>query len=259
MKISIVSTFYNDKKMLALLLESVLNQTYSDIEFIVEDAGSSDGSVELLQEYEEKFQKVNKKLVWKSERDSGIYEGSNKAASMATGDYLIFASDPYVDNSTIMHLVKVLQEKHPDYVYGGMYFQRNGKIVRCWSGKPGNWKLGWMAATPTLCIKMSVWKKYGPFDTNYKSASDYKFQLALFQDKSLKSFPLNRVMVVYYAGGTSNGGFKAKWLSIKECQKILREYGVRFGWFTNLCKTLTAVFAYLFASHKRVIEREREA
>lgn len=258
MTISVASAFYNDEKMLALTLKSILEQTYQDIEYIVADGGSNDGTVALLKEYEDKFREVGKKLVWKSEKDNGLYEAFNKAASMATGDYLIFGTDPYINRNVFADLAQDLARTNADYVYGGMYFQKNGKIIRCWSGKPGNWRLGWMAATPTLCMKRAVWEKYGPMDEKYKSASDYKFQLSLFRDKALRSYPLNRVLVMYYAGGTSNGGIKANVNSILECNEILRESHVRFGWFTNLCKTAIAFFAYTFASRKQVILEEEQ-
>ncbi len=101
MLISILSTFYNDREMLVRTLDSVLGQSYQKIEHVVTDGGSIDGSVEVLKEYEEKYKKVGKRLIWKSEKDSGIYDGSNKAAAMASGDYLLFGTDPYVDDTVI--------------------------------------------------------------------------------------------------------------------------------------------------------------
>ena len=90
MLISILSTFYNDREMLVRILDSVLGQSYQKIEHVVTDGGSIDGSVEVLKEYEEKYKKAGKRLIWKSEKDSGIYDGCNKAAAMASGDYLLF-------------------------------------------------------------------------------------------------------------------------------------------------------------------------
>lgn len=252
MLISIASTFYNDKEMMIRVLESVLKQTYQKIEHVVTDGGSTDGSVEILQEYEKKYAHVGKKLVWKSEKDKGLYDGFNKAANMTTGEYFLFGTDPYVNNTVIQYLVNELKDRKFDYVYGGVYFLKDGKIIRQWSGKSGNWRLGWMAATPTLCMKRALWKKYGPFDIHYKISADYKFQVKLFQDKLLKSKSINKKIVMYYAGGTSNGSLKANWEAIKECQRILDDCNVKFGWFTNICKIMIALCAYVFASHKQV-------
>lgn len=251
-KISIASTFYNDSEMLKRVLDSVLNQTYTNIEHIITDGGSDDGSVELLKEYEEKYRAAGKVLKWVSEKDKGIYDGANKAFDMTTGDYCVFASDPYVSRETIEYVASVLESKKPDFAYGGVYFQKDGKIIRRWSGNPGNWRLGWMAADPTIFMKHEIWEKYGPYDIKYSSAADYKFQVGLLLDKTLVSCPLNKKIVMFYADGTSNAGFRGKWLSICECRKILKEYNIKFAWFTNLCKTIRAVLAYTFVLHKKI-------
>lgn len=252
MKISIVSSFYNDKEMLIRVLDSVLEQTYQNIEHVVKDAASTDGSVEVLKEYEEKYCRAGKKLVWKSEKDDGLTQGFNEAYAMATGDYYILAVDPYVDDTVIEYIAEKLYKYDLDYTYGGMYFQKDGKIVRRWSGKPGNWHLGWMMATPTMVIKKDLWKKYGPLDEKYRGGSDYKFQIQLFQDESLKTMSLNKVLVNYYAGGTSNGDLKGNWNSIKESYLALMECKVKFAWLTTMCKILIALCAYVFASHKKI-------
>lgn len=259
MKISILSTFYNAKPSLRRVMDSVLMQTYTDIEHIVVDAASTDGSVELLKEYEIKYANSNKIFKWISEPDSGSWDGFNKAFEMSTGDYIMInAPDPYADNQVFSDLEKILEKEKPDYVYGGMHFQKNGIIIRRWSGKPGNWKLGWMAATPTLCVKRSVLEhvltleECGLFDPNCRMACDYKLQVRLFMEKNLKSYSMDRIMVIYYAGGGSNGGVKANLNSIKYNQVALICCGVKFAWFITLCRILRAFFAYLFASRKKI-------
>lgn len=252
LKISIASTFYNDKKMLKIVMDSVLSQTYQNIEHCITDGGSIDGSVELLKEYEEKYKQAGKVLKWISEKDKGLYDGTNKAFRMTTGDYCVFATDPYVNNRVIEFVVSFLEEKKCDYVYGGMYFQKDGKIIRRWSGKPGNWKTGWMPADPTLFVRREVWMSHGPYDIMYKSAADYKFHLSLLMDKSLTSYPLMKKVVLFNANGVSNEGIRGKWYSICESQKILEEYHVKFALFTNFCKTLRGLLAYIFVIHKKI-------
>jgi len=239
--------------MLKRVMDSVLMQTCSDIEHIIVDAASKDGSAALLEKYESKYTDSGKTMKWISEPDSGIYYGFNKAFYLSTGDYIMVnAPDPYFDNQVFSDLLKVLEKDKPDYVYGGMIYQKNGKIIRRWSGKPGNWRLGWMAASPTLCVKRSLMEKYGPFDTQHPIAADYKFQIRLLMDDTLRSYFLDRIMVTYYAGGTSNGGIQANVASIKDGHKALVECSVKFAWFTTLCRILRAVFAYTFVSHKKI-------
>lgn len=139
MKISILSTFYNDKKMLQLVMDSVLMQTCQEIEHIIVDAASTDGSRELIEIYEKKYAQQGKELKWISEPDRGIYFGFNKAFDLSTGDYIMVnAPDPFIDKNVFSELIEVLERENPDYVYGGIYYQKDGKIIRNWSGKPGN-------------------------------------------------------------------------------------------------------------------------
>ena len=106
--ISIFSTFYNDKEMARLVMDSVLSQTYSDIEHVITDGGSTDGSVELYKSYEEKYAEAGKKLVWISEKDKGLYDGFNKATNLATGDYLLVCTDPYINSSIIEEMMTTI-------------------------------------------------------------------------------------------------------------------------------------------------------
>ncbi|MCM1523289.1 MAG: glycosyltransferase [Ruminococcus sp.] len=251
MIISVVSTVFNDKKSLKTIMETVLSQTYTDIEHCIVDGGSEDGSVELLQEYEAKYREAGKVLKWFSEKDSGLYDGINKACNMATGDYMIWCTDPYYSKNSIAEIAEEIKKQNYDYVYGGIIFQKDGVITRQWSGKPGNWKLGWMAANSTLCYKRELFHKHGPYDISYKSAADYKFQVKLFQDTSLKSSAIIKPLVIFCAGGASNGGVMANLISIKEDFRVMRECNVKFGWFAVICKIIIAFFAYAFASRKK--------
>ena len=98
MKISILSTFYNDKKMMKLVMDSVLKQNCQEIEHVIVDAASTDGSVQLIKEYEKKYAQAGKELKWISEPDKGIYYGFNKAFELSSGDYIMVnAPDPFLD------------------------------------------------------------------------------------------------------------------------------------------------------------------
>ena len=257
LKISIASTFYNDKKMLKVVLDSVLSQTYPDIEHCIADAGSTDGSVELLQEYEEKYRQAGKTLRWTSGKDTGRSDGINKSVDMATGDYIFVAFfDPFINERIVDEVASTLNRENPDYIYGGIYYHRDGTIVRKWDGKKGNWKLGWMAATPTLCVKRSVWELKRPFDPEIVLAADYGFQLALFEDERLKGVPLNKKIVLYYAGGGSNNKLEDKVASIKEAYKVLKRRQIKHAWFINLCKTVRGVCSYIFVVRQRIEQED---
>lgn len=256
-KVSIITPTYNSSCMLKKTLESVLKQDYVSVEHIVTDGGSKDGSVELLGEYEKKYARAGKSLIWISEKDNGIYDGVNKASQISTGDLLLHMEDVFAYDHALSEMVEQLEIADADYIFGGLLYQQNGRIIRRWSGKSGNWELGFMMATPTLLYTRIVWEKHGPYSGDYVSesgqdASDYDFQIKLMKDKDLKFISLPKPLVIYYAGGSSNNNFKYRWLCIKECQKVLKDNHARFPLFTNLCKTGTALLAYIFASHNKI-------
>lgn len=256
-KISIITPVFNAADMLKHTLESVLRQDYPMIEHVVADGGSTDGSVEILKEYEKKYEESGKKLLWVSEKDNGITDGLNKASKLSSGDLIIYMTDVFAYSHVITEIAEQFRDDDLDYTFGGLIYQRDGRIIRRWSGKPGNWRFGFMIATPTLCYTRSVWEKHGPYSDKYVSSygqdvSDYDFQIKIMRDKTLKYLAIPKPLVVYYAGGSSNGSFRYRWYCIKECQKVLRDNRVLFPTFTNFCKTLIAMFAYIFASRKKV-------
>lgn len=254
MIISIASTFYNDKKMLKIVMDSILSQTYSDVEHCVADGGSTDGSIELLKEYEVKYRNAGKVLKWTSERDNNRPDGMNKAVNMTTGEYIFVAFfDPFANKESLYEVVSYLKKGDYDYIHGGLYYQQDGKIIRKWDGKNGNWRLGWMMATPTLCVKRSIWEKHGPFDTNLSVVSeDYRFQISLFQDSTLKHTAINKKIVLYYAGGASNGSLHNQITAIKVAYNVLKGAGVKGAFFINLCKTIRGVCSYIFVIRKKI-------
>ena len=251
-KISIISPVFNPGKMLWRNLESVLRQDYLSVEHVVVDGGSTDGSVDVLKEYERRYEEAGKKLIWISAPDRGISDAVNKASAMSSGDLMIFFIDVFVDDHTISEIVEKFEKDNIDYTFGGLLYQENGRIIRRWSGKPGNWHFGFMLATPTLCYTRSVWEKHGPYSENYICANDYDFQLKLLKDKSLRYQSIAKPLVIYYAGGISNNSFQARWKWIKESQRVLKDNQVPFATFTNCCKTGIALCAYIFASHKKI-------
>jgi len=250
--ISIISPFLNSKDMLKRTLESVLRQDYPNIEHVIADGGSTDGSVEILKEYEKKYEEAGKKLVWISEKDRGTSEAINKAAGMSHGTLMISMQDVFTSDYIVSKIVKTFENNDVDYSFGGLLFHKEGRVIRRWSGKPGNWHLGFMMATPTLCYTREVWKKHGPYSEEYVSANDYDFQIKLFKDKSLKFISIPEPLVIFYAGGMSNGDFSKKWFSFNEGYKVLRHNQVPFAAFTNLFKTAIAMCAYIFASHRQI-------
>ena len=217
MKVTIITACYNRANTIGNALKSVLWQTYHDIEYIVVDGASTDGSTEIIRSEEEKvksegFRVAHPNFSFKfvSEPDHGMYEAINKGIRMATGDViaLCHSDDQLYDEHTVERMVEVF-EKYPeaDMVYAdGVFVNEHGKAIRVWKGgRNRRWKLncGWLPLHTTFYIKKSVFDKYGLYDESYRIAADTKMLLTLLYKERLNTAYLNRYVVRMLMGGKS--------------------------------------------------------
>ncbi len=210
MKISIITSVYNNKDHIAEAIESVLNQSYKNIEYIVIDGASTDGTVGIIKSYGNKIHKFI------SQVDEGIYDGLNKGIRQATGDVICFlhSDDFYLHNQVIAMVADYFQKNDCDGVYGDLMYvaqDDTDKVVRYWkSGKfeYENLKKGWMPPHPAFFIKREVYDKFGLFDTDFKIAADYNFMLKILSEDETKVCYLPNVLYVMRTGGASNKSLK---------------------------------------------------
>ena len=153
MKISVITVCYNSIATLQDTLESILRQTYPDMESIVVDGASKDGTVELIEKYSHQF---SGRMKWLSEPDKGIYDAMNKGISMATGDIIGFlnADDYYQDGGVLETIAEAFARHGADAVHGNLHYINGAReIVRTWRGteyRPGSFQRGWCPAHPTF-------------------------------------------------------------------------------------------------------------
>lgn len=205
MKISIITAVYNNKENIKDALHSVANQTYKNVEHIVIDGGSTDGTLDVL-----KASKSVSKLV--SEKDNGIYDALNKGIALASGDVIGFlhSDDIFANNQVVEKIAKAFQEKHIDTLYSDLqYVQKQdvSKVVRHWESCDFRMHLlrkGWMPPHPTLFLKKEVYEKHGNFNINFTIAADYDLILRIFKDGERKVFYVPEVNVKMRVGGKSN-------------------------------------------------------
>lgn len=215
MKISIITSCYNREATIRDAIRSVLEQEYPDIEYIIVDGASTDGSVELIQEaikgHEEKVKFI-------SEPDHGMYEAINKGIRMATGDYigLVHSDDFFFSPLTVAHIVDRLKATHADFLYGDGLFvnsENTDKVVRKWIGGAYRlWKVkhGWLPLHPTCYIRREVMLKRGLYNESYKIAadSDLLFRYLLGGEISVAYLP--EFIVRMRMGGLSTDSARRK-------------------------------------------------
>ena len=179
MKVSIITATYNSGMTLRDTIESVLRQSYGQIEHVIVDGGSNDNTLDIIREFEPQYQG---RLKWISEKDRGIYDAMNKGIALATGDVIgiLNSDDFYTSDNVVEILARTLEETGSDAVYGDIHFVDDRDLCRCvryYSSKGfRRWKmrLGWMPAHPSFYCRKAIYEKYGNFDTSYKIGADFE-------------------------------------------------------------------------------------
>ena len=206
MKISIITAVYNRVATIGDALDSVRAQTWPDVEHVVIDGASTDGTLELLQARRDGIS------VLVSEPDKGIYDALNKGIAWATGDVigLMHSDDLYADQSVLADVAAAFDDPKVDAVYGDLdYVARDdtSRVIRRWrSGaySPELLRRGWMPPHPTLYLRRQVIERWGAFDANYRIAADYDAILRYFCRGSIRPAYVPRVLVKMRVGGESN-------------------------------------------------------
>jgi glycosyltransferase len=245
MKVSIITSVYNNKETIKEALYSVFSQTYKNIEYIIVDGKSNDGTMDIIKKYEKQIDIIV------SEPDNGIYDGLNKGVKLATGDIIAFlhSDDIYSTNTIVEEIVKNFIDTKADGVYGDLVYtpkENTTKILRYWKSKAFHSHMlrsGWMPAHPTLFLKRSVYEKYGNFDLSFKIAGDYDFMLRVLS-AGIKVVYLPKVIYKMRVGGASNRSLKNIIRKSKEDLKALRKNNIG-GISTLLIKNFSKIGQFL--------------
>ncbi len=238
MKISVVTVAYNAADTILNTLKSVAAQNHHDIEHIVIDGASSDGTAELVRANLEKVD------VFVSEPDRGIYDAMNKGVGLATGEVIGFlnADDVYAHDGVLSQIERIHQDQQLDACYADLiYFKKlsDARPIRYWRSKPfraGLCFTGWMPAHPTLYVKARVFEQVGDFNTSLGNQADLEFCARAFELSNIKSHYQSEIWVHMLAGGASQRDLltmiKSNWASYK----ALRKLGMKrtpMGFFTR--------------------------
>jgi len=234
MKLSIVTPVYNDLRV-GLALDSILSQQLdAELELIVVDGGSTDGTLNLLEKYRDHL------AVLVSEPDEGIYDAMNKGIAHATGDVIgiLNADDRYYDNLVLNDVAQVFNDPEIDACYGdGVYVDSQDRIVRYWKSgpyRPAKFYLGWMPLHPTCFIRKSVYDECGTFDRNYSIAGDYELLLRLILINKISMKSLDRLLVRITIGGRSSKSLINRIKGNIEVFQAWRFSNLSFGYFGYL-------------------------
>lgn len=240
MKISIVTVCYNSAKTIRDTIESVLSQTYADVEYIIVDGASTDGTIEIVDSYRNQVSKFI------SEPDHGIYDAMNKGIAAATGDVvgLLNSDDVYEHKDVLTDVVSSFSERSSaDIIFGDVVFaspDNMNRVVRYYRSshfRPWKLRFGWMPPHPATFVRREVYEKYGLYSLNYRIASDYEIFVRWMLLNKLRYHYLDAVLVRMRTNGVSTSGWKSSVVITKEIVRACRDNGV----YTNLPLILTKV------------------
>ena len=220
-KISIITVCFNSEATLRDTLESVVAQTYANIEYIVIDGGSKDSTVGLIDEFGDSID------YFVSEKDEGIYDAMNKGIRVATGDFvgILNSDDVFADHDSVEKIAFTIQRNAGiDAVYGDLvYVDRYNlnKVVRRYSSKFfKRWKMrfGFMLPHPTFYARRQLFDELGFYKTGYRVAADFEL-LSRFLQKGIGSVRIDDTLIKMREGGISSNGF---WWRVHQNLEIVR-------------------------------------
>lgn len=251
MKISIVTVTYNSASTLRDTIESVLAQTYKNIEYIVVDGLSKDNTMDIVREYEPRF---NGRMRYVSEKDSGLYDAMNKGIKMATGEVVgIINSDDFYHRKDIIQLVaETMSDKRVQAVYGDVRFVNPNDLkttVRYYSSRifrPSLFRYGFMPAHPTFFTYKRFFDEFGYYKLNYKIAADYELLVRFLYGHAVQVQYMQTDFMKMRTGGVSTASVKSNILLNKEIVRACKENGVWTCFPMLMFKYFIKVFELFF-------------
>ena len=242
MKLSIVTVCLNSVETVEDTIKSVLIQDYKDIEYIVVDGGSSDGTLDILTKYQSRISTCI------SEPDNGVYDAMNKGIKLSSGDIVatLNADDMYADETIVGRMLEFIQKNGLDAAYGDLAYidPKNGNhVMRFWKAgkyKRGAFYHGWVMPHPTFFCRKKVFDKYGYFNNSFQIAADFELMLRFVEKHQINVGYLPKVIVKMRTGGKANvlrGIIRGNW----EIIRSFRLNNLRLSPWLFVCKPIIKI------------------
>jgi glycosyltransferase involved in cell wall biosynthesis len=252
MKVSIITVTYNSEATVKSCLTSVKNQTWPNIEHIIIDNASNDGTIGIIKDTPSRLTRLV------SEPDKGIYDAINKGILCASGEIIgiLNADDVFMNNQSVEKIVNAFKEQNTDCVYGNLVFtNQKGRVIRVWRSKPfisGLFEISWTPAHPTFYCKKLMYETYGLYKTDYKIAADVELMLRYITVHKINSYFLDDFLVNMRYGGISTRGLRSTIIITKEMRRAFKEHNIPFNLFGYLFHKFMKVKEFLNIKNKRL-------
>lgn len=196
-KVAIITVSFNAAATIENTILSVTGQSYPDVEFIIIDGGSTDGTTDVIKKY------VDDIAYWSSEKDNGIYDAMNKGIAQVTAEYILFlGADDRLFTRDILTNVLTDENTGVDFLYGNVKLSSSGKIFGC--AKDYRGLLLQNISHQAIFYRTALLRQKGNFNTRYKILADYYFNLQVFRDDSVTKKYIPATITLYNDKGISN-------------------------------------------------------
>ena len=245
MKISIITVCYNSAATIEKTILSLAGQTYANIEYIIVDGNSKDGTLDIIQNNQGKITQ------WISEPDKGLYDAMNKGIAMATGDIvgILNSDDTFYSDTVIAEIAAFHTQNAIDASVGTIMQHKNdGKKVRVYSSKywaPEKLKIGFMPPHPSIFFKRELFAKFGNYKLGFVIGSDYELITRFFLKNNISWKYSGITTTAMLVGGLSSSGLASYSLITKEIQKALLMNGIIFSIFKIKMRFIWKIFGFL--------------
>lgn len=250
MKFSIITVARNAAETIQDTIISVLSQDYPDVEYIIIDGASTDGTLDMVNKFKDRIDIVV------SEPDNGLYDAMNKGVSRSSGDIIAFlnADDVYANAGVISSMARVFADPILDVCYGDLVYVKDDMetIVRYYQSNkftPEKIPYGWMPAHPTMFVRRRLFYRYGQFKTDYRIAADFEFVARIFRDGTLCYKYIPGVSVKMRMGGVSTKSIKSNLILNTEIVRACRENGIRTNYAMVGIKYVSKIMQLFLRPH----------
>ncbi len=245
-KISIITVTFNSARTIEQTLQSVINQSYKNVEYIIVDGGSTDATLSIIEKYKANISTLI------SEKDNGLYDALNKGIALASGDVIgILHSDDFYTHTSVLQLyVDIFTKTNADAIYSDLYYVdklNTDKISRKWKSgqyKQNSFLYGWMPPHPTFFVKAECYKKFGNFNLQFTSAADYELMLRFIHKQKISLGYLPEYTVKMRVGGKSNASVNNRVKANLEDRKAWTINNLKPYFFTLYLKPVRKIVQY---------------
>jgi len=245
--VSVVTVVYNNASTIRDAIESVLLQDYPNLQYILIDGGSTDGTVEIINEYRSRIHTII------SEKDTGIYNAMNKGLKLCQGEWtaILNSDDVYASPDVLSKVNEVFENPEYDAVYGNLVYVASdnlNRIIRYWkSGKYNrdSFLYGWMPAHPAFFIRTKYYHQYGFFREELHISADYELMVRMLFKNNLHACWIPNVLVKMRSGGKSDGNISSRIRANQEDQLSWTMNGLKPYWFTLILKPIRKIGQFI--------------